>query len=78
MNEGLVTNLLSNGLTLLQTNPDCAVKLDPVARDHGWLYMRGPDNQWVTSRKLSPDEIETAYDQAADMVVIHGTTVRVA
>lgn len=69
-------NLLPNGLTLLQQNPDCAARLDPEARDHGWLYTRGPDGQWVTSRKLSDAEIETAYDQAADMAVLHGTKVR--
>lgn len=27
-------NLLPNGLTLLQVNPDCAARLDPEARDH--------------------------------------------
>lgn len=69
-------NVLTNGLTLLQVNPDCAARLDPSAKDHGWLYTRGPDGQWVTQRKLTPDEIETAYDQAADMCVLHGTKAR--
>ncbi len=69
-------NALPNGLTLLQVNPDCAVRLDPQARDHGWLYVKGADEQWVTHRKLSDDEIEEAYDQATDMVVIQGTKVR--
>lgn len=71
-------NLLPNGLTLLQVNPDCAAKLDASAKDHGWLYTRGADGQWVTMRKLSPAEIETAYDQAADMAVLQGTQVRAA
>ncbi len=71
-------NLLPNGLTLLQQNPDCAARLDPEAKDHGWLYTRHPDGQWVTMRKLSDAEIETAYDQAADMAVraAQGTQVR--
>ncbi len=69
-------NLLSNGLTLLQVNPDCAAQLDPSERDYGWLYTRHPDGHWVTLRKLSDAEIETANDQAADMMVLHGTKVR--
>lgn len=69
-------NVLPNGLTLLQVNPDCAARLDPTARDHGWLYVKAADGQWVTFRKLSTDEIETANDQAADMQVLHGTKVR--
>ena len=69
-------NLLPDGLTLLQQNPDCAVRLDTDAVDHGWLYIRGADRQWVTLRKLSDAEIETAYDQAADLVVLQGTKVR--
>lgn len=35
---------------------------------------RGPKR--VTVRKLSDAEIETAYDQAADMAVLQGTQVR--
>lgn len=69
-------NVLPNGLTLLQVNPDCAAQLDSAAKDYGWLYSKGPDGQWVTQRKLSPDEIETAWDQAADMAVLQGTKVR--
>jgi hypothetical protein len=69
-------NVLPNGLTLLQVNPDCAARLDCSAKDHGWLYTRGPDGQWVTLRKLSDAEIETAWDQAADMAVLQGTKVR--
>ena len=66
-------NVLPNGLTLLQQNPDCAARLDPSATDHGWLYIRHPDGHWVTLRKLSNAEIETAWDQAADMAVLQGT-----
>lgn len=69
-------NVLPNGLTLLQINPDCAAQLDPTARDHGWLYVKGADGQWVTHRKLAGSEIEEANDQAADMAVKHGTRVR--
>ena len=69
-------NVLPNGLTLLQVSPECAARLDPKARDHGWLYVKGADGQWVTHRKLADAEIETAYDQAADMVVLQGTKVR--
>ncbi len=69
-------NVLPNGLTLLQQNPDCAARLDCSAKDHGWLYTRHPDGQWVTLRKLSAAEIETAWDQAADMAVLQGTQVR--
>ena len=69
-------NVLPNGLTLLQVNPDCAARLDSSANDFGWLYTRGPDGQWVTFRKLSDAEIETAFDQAADMAVLQGTKVR--
>lgn len=71
-------NVLPNGLTLLQVNPDCAARLDCEAKDHGWLYTRGADGQWVTLRKLTDAEIETAWDQAADMVVFQGTKVRQA
>ena len=65
-------NVLPNGLTLLQVNPDCAAQLDPKARDHGWLYVKGADGQWVTHRKLEAAEIDEANDQAADMAVRQG------
>ena len=71
-------NLLPNGLTLLQQNPDCAAQLDSKDKAFGWLYTRGADGQWVTLRKLSDAEIETAHDQAADMAVLQGTKVRAA
>jgi hypothetical protein len=62
-------NVLPNGLTLLQVNPDCAAKLDQQARDYGWLYIKGADGQWITYQKLTGTEIEEACDQAADMAV---------
>ena len=71
-------NLLQNGLTLLQVNPDCAAQLDARAKDYGWLYTKGADGRWVTLRKLSDGEIEIAHDQAADMAVLQGTQVRAA
>jgi hypothetical protein len=69
-------NVLPNGLTLLQQKPDCAAQLQVGKRDYGWLYVKGPDNQWVTHRMLSMDEIDKANDQAADMAVLQGTRVR--
>lgn len=69
-------NVLPNGLTLLQVNPDCAAQLDPKDRAFGWLYIKGADGQWVTHRKLSDGEIEEAQDQASDMAVLQGTRVR--
>lgn len=70
-------NVLPNGLTLLQVNPDYAARLFPLdAKDFGWLFYRGSFGQWVTCRKLSPDEMEEANDQAADMMVRQGTKVR--
>lgn len=64
-------NVLPNGLTLLQINPDCAADLRPESSYFGWLFTRGPEvDQWVTSRQLSSREIEDAYDQAADMQVL--------
>lgn len=69
---------VGNGLTLLQVNPDCAVQLDTKAKDYGWLYTKHLAGQWVTMRKLSQDEIETAHDQAADGAVLQGTKVRLA
>lgn len=71
-------NILPNGLTLLQINPDCAADLRPEAPTFGWLYVKNSDGQWVTQRKLPPQEIETAQDQAADMNVLQGTKVRAA
>jgi len=69
-------NLLSNGLTLLQVNPDCAAQLTYSSHDFGWLYVKGADGQWVTHRKLGALEIDEANDQAADMRVKYGTKVR--
>lgn len=69
-------NILPSGLTLLQVNPDCAAQLSVGAHDFGWLYRRGADNQWVTLRRLSADEVSVAQDQAADMAVLQGTNPR--
>lgn len=64
-------NVLPNGLTLLQINPDCAADLRQGSSYFGWLFTRGPEvDQWVTARKLTQREIEDAYDQAADMRVL--------
>ena len=69
-------NVLPNGLTLLQVNPDCAAQLDWRHEAFGWLYTKHADGHWVTLRKLLPVEIDEALDQAADMAVLHGTPVR--
>ena len=71
-------NVLPNGLTLLQVNPDCAAQLNAEAKDYGWLYIKGADGQWITHRKLGANEIEEAHDQAADMAVLQGSKVRAA
>ena len=73
-----MTSILPNGLTMLQVNPDCAAQLDARDKAYGWLYTKGADGQWVTLRKLSQDEIETAHDQEADGFVSQGTKVRFA
>ena len=72
----ILSNELPNGLTLLQTNPDCAAQLRQDARDYGWLYVKSADDNWVTHRKLEAREMVDAYDQAADMVVLQGTKPR--
>lgn len=70
--EKKARTILPNGLTLLQTNPDCAVDLISGSRYYGWLYVRGPEeNQWVTQRKLTSAELDEAYDQAADFVILN-------
>lgn len=69
-------NVLPNGLTLLQVNPDCAAQLNPSARDYGWLYVKGANDQWVTLRKMTDFETDIANDQAADMAVLQGSLVR--
>jgi hypothetical protein len=76
--EVMPNNVLPNGLTLLQTNPDCAAQLNQDARDYGWLYVKGADDQWVAHRKLEAIEMVSAYDQAADMVVLQGKKPRAA
>ena len=63
-------------LERLQVNPDCAIQLDPQARDYGWLYVKGPDAQWVTHRKVEGIELDFAHDQAVDMQILQGTKVR--
>ena len=64
-------NILSNGLVLLQQNPDCA--WNPK---NNWLYIKGLDGQWVTQRKLESWEVMQAEDQRDYEVVQQGTKVR--
>ena len=70
-----MNNTLDNGLVLLQQNPDCAVDLSG-GKAHGWLFVRGPDGQWVTHRKLAEWEVMQAEDNRDQGIVIHGTKVR--
>ncbi len=63
-------NVTETGLTLLQINPEIAAELRSDNRYYGWLFYRHTDGQWVTLRKLSPDEISEANDQAEDMQVL--------
>lgn len=70
-----MNNQLPNGLTLIQQNPDCAVALNG-GRGHGWLYVKGPDGQWITHRKLDDWEIMQAEDQRDAGIIQHGTKVR--
>jgi hypothetical protein len=64
-------NILANGLTLVQINPQRAVNLQKESATYGWLFYPGPEiDQWVTLRKLSPGEIDEANDQASDMTVL--------
>lgn len=71
-------NELANGLTLLQVNPDCAADLRHESPMHRWLYVRHPDGQWVTFRKMSEQEFDQAWDQSCAGEVRQGTKVRVA
>jgi len=66
-----MTNILGNGLVLLQQNPDCA--WNPA---NNWLYVKGGDGQWVTQRKLEPWEVMQAEDQRDGGIVLYGTKVR--
>lgn len=65
------SNILPNGLVLLQQNPDCA--WNP---HNNWLYTKGADGQWVTQRKLESWEITQAEDQRDANIVLQGTKVR--
>lgn len=43
-----------------------------------FFRKHSPDGPWVAFRKMSGDELDQAYDQAADMKVLQGTKVRIA
>lgn len=66
-----ITNHLSNGLILLQENPNCAVDLSG-GEDHGWLYYQVPGEEWVKHRKLLDWEIMQAEDQRDEGIILHG------
>ena len=57
---------------MLQINPERAAELRRKSQFFGWLFWRHPDGQWVTLRKLDPSEIQEAYDQSEDMMVLDG------
>lgn len=71
-------NVLPNGLTLLQVNPDCAADLEPKSRTYRWLFYRHVDGQWVTQRRMTDQEFDQAWDQSVDGAVLQGTKVRAA
>jgi hypothetical protein len=63
-------NILPNGLTLLQINPDCAVDLRVQSPGYGWLYHKGEPDQWISVRRLEPLELRQAREQAEDSQVL--------
>lgn len=69
-------NELENGLTLVQQTREYAVDLNTLSGWYGWLFVRGADGLWVSSRKLAGWEIMQAEDQRDAGIVQHGTTVR--
>lgn len=71
----MFSNQLSNGMTLLQKNPDIAVQLDG-GDWHGWLFNKHPDGKWVSQRKLESWEIMQAEDQRDEGKVIHSPHAR--
>lgn len=71
-----MNNILKNGLVLVQQNPDCAVDLKSDSRFYGWLFVRGPEGQWITHRELTALEIMQAEDQRDYGIVQQGTKVR--
>ena len=70
-----MSNVLPNGMILLQKNPDFAVDLTG-GKQHGWLFCRGSENQWVTCHKLANWEIMQAEDQRDAGIVIHSPNSR--
>lgn len=75
--EAVARNILPNGLTLVQQNPDCAVDLRG-GDTHGWLFVRAyePNGEFITHRKLESWEVMQAEDQQLYGIVQHGTQVR--
>ena len=71
----MLSNILPNGMTLLQKNPDFAVDLKG-GKWHGWLYRKHPDGHWVSHRKLEGWEIMQAEDQRDSGHVIHSPNAR--
>ena len=67
----MFSNILDNGLVLLQQNPDCA--WNPK---NNWLYIKGQDGKWITYRKLESWEVMQAEDQRDNCIVQQGTKVR--
>jgi hypothetical protein len=67
-----MSNIIENGLILLQISPNKAVDLSG-GRLHGWLFYQHPDGQYVTERKLEGWEIMQAEDQRDSGIVIDGS-----
>ena len=53
--------ILSNGLTLVSVNPNCAVDLTG-GKLHGWLFIDHGEG-YISERKLEAWEIMQAEDQ---------------
>jgi len=74
LNDGLdMSNILENGLILLQHSPNKAVDLSG-GRFHGRLFYQHTDGQYVTERKLEDWEIMQAEDQRDYGIVIDGSS----
>lgn len=65
-------NVLENGMTLLQVNPDVAIMLDPGHKDFGYVFRR-TRSVWQRSFKIDSIGLAAAYEQEADQRVYDGT-----
>lgn len=64
-------NELKNGWVRLQINPERVACLDG-SEWNGWLFMRHPDGQLVSCKKLEDWEMMQAEDQRDESIVLDG------